>query len=330
MMMKQKTYYIYALRSLMVVAVAALVLTSCRDHFNVDTLHYATKLVVYCTPTAGDTTLIRVTSSLPVGAKRNNPPVNDATIEYLINDRPQPVENLGGGTYRVIARQTAGDEISLGVRAEGFAPVSSSTTIPTGVSVGHIECEPIRIYDSYDQETRPELQIRATFTDPADSHDYYAVRIINLQRKVENRWHGADWGYYDEVELDVYDHPEVHLDSEPVLRRLTTVDYDFGFDDTPYQHMLLFDDQLINGQTYTLRLNLPTYADPMKYAVELFHVTPEYFRFLRSISDADNNDMARVGLAVISPTYSNVKGGIGYVGGYNRQVTSWIKNEKDQ
>src|SRR3712207_7092411 len=37
-------------------------------------------------------------------------------------------------------------------------------------SVGHIECEPIRIYDSYDQETRPELQIRATFTDPADSH----------------------------------------------------------------------------------------------------------------------------------------------------------------
>src|SRR3712207_9150021 len=43
---------------------------------------------------------------------------------------------------------------------------------------------------------------------------------------------------------------------------------------------------------------------------ELFHVTPEYFRFLRSISDADNNDMARVGLAVISPTYSNVKGGI--------------------
>src|SRR3712207_8767616 len=59
---------------------------------------------------------------------RSNPPVNDATIEYLINDRPQPVENLGGGTYRVIARQTAGDEISLGVRAEGFAPRSEEHT----------------------------------------------------------------------------------------------------------------------------------------------------------------------------------------------------------
>jgi len=236
---------------------------------------------------------------------------------------------LGDGTYRVIAPQKAGDEISLGVEAEGFAPVSASTTIPTRVDVGQIACEPIRVYDSYEQEMRKELQIRATFTDPADSYDHYAVRVINLQRRTESRWHGADWGYYTDEEVDKYDHPEVHLDSEPVLRRLTSVDYDFGFEDTPYQHMLLFDDKLINGQTYTLRLNLPSYADPMRYAVELYHITPEYYHFLRSIGDADNSDMARVGLAVISPTYSNVKGGIGYVGGYLRQVTSWIKNEKD-
>jgi len=79
-MMKQKAYYISAVRGVLAMVCVAMGLTSCRDHFNVDTLRYATKLVVYCTPTAGDTTLIRVTSSLPVGTKGSNPPVNNAVI----------------------------------------------------------------------------------------------------------------------------------------------------------------------------------------------------------------------------------------------------------
>ena len=68
----------------------------------------------------------------------------------------------------------------------------------------------------------------------------------------------------------------------------------------------------------------------MPTAVELYRLTPEYYHFLKSISDADNSDLAKVGLAVIAPTYSNVKGGIGYVGGYSRQLTSWNKLNQGQ
>ncbi len=58
---------------------SALLLSGCHDNFNVDQLNYASKLVVYSMPAAGDTTLIRVTSSLPVGSKKASPPVTDAS-----------------------------------------------------------------------------------------------------------------------------------------------------------------------------------------------------------------------------------------------------------
>jgi len=53
------------------------------------------------------------------------------------------------------------------------------------------------------------------------------------------------------------------------------------------------------------------------YIVDLYKVTPEYYRFLKSINDAQSNSWADVGLMQVTPTYSNVKGGFGVVAGYN-------------
>ena len=63
MMKKKRIYGLVAFLS-------ALLFTGCHDRFDIDQLRYASKLVVYCMPAAGDTTLIRVTSSLPVGSKK--------------------------------------------------------------------------------------------------------------------------------------------------------------------------------------------------------------------------------------------------------------------
>ncbi len=309
---------------------SALLLSGCHDRFDIDQLNYASKLVVYSMPAAGDTTLIRVTSSLPVGSKKASPPVTDAVIDYRLNGQRQTVENLGDGNYRVVARQKGGDKVEIGVGAKGFGSVSASTRIPLPVTISDFTSEEIRIYDSYDETVQNELQLRVTFTEPGDSRDYYAVRAVNLSEANKNVWYGADWGFYDTRPVTTYSYATIHSDSEPVLKNLSNIDYDFGFDDTPYQHMYLFDDRLINGQTYTLRLNIPYYSRTMPTAVELYRLTPEYYHFLKSISDADNSDLAKVGLAVIAPTYSNVKGGIGYVGGYSRQLTSWNKLNQGQ
>ena len=73
---------------------------------------------------------------------------------------------------------------------------------------------------------------------------------------------------------------------------------------------------------YTLHLD--TYSNSYRqsfysfsYVVDLYKVTPEYYRFLKSINDAQSNSWADVGLMQVTPTYSNVKGGFGVVAGYN-------------
>lgn len=84
----------------------------------------------------------------------------------------------------------------------------------------------------------------------------------------------------------------------------------------------IFNDRTINGKTYTLHLD--TYSNSyyqsfysFSYVVDLYKVTPEYYRFLKSINDAQSNSWADVGLMQVTPTYSNVKGGFGVVAGYN-------------
>ena len=48
----------------------------------------------------------------------------------------------------------------------------------------------------------------------------------------------------------------IYLDSEPLISGLSSVDYDFGYDDNDYEHFYVFTDDDINGKTYTLHLNV--------------------------------------------------------------------------
>lgn len=112
-------------------------------------------------------------------------------------------------------------------------------------------------------------------------------------------------------------------DNEPLLNKKSKLDDDFGMDDYEYfGNAYIFNDRTINGKTYTLHLD--TYSNSYRqssysfsYIVDLYKVTPEYYRFLKSINDAQSNSWADVGLMQVTPTYSNVKGGFGVVAGYN-------------
>lgn len=57
--------------------------------------------------------------------------------------------------------------------------------------------------------------------------------------------------------------------------------------------------------------------------MQLYHITPEFYHYVKSINDVDNNGLAERGFAIIEPTYSNVLGGIGVVGGYGYSESNW-------
>ena len=325
---------------------------SCKDDFDVNKLQDSSRLVVYCFPTEGDTTLIAVSKSLPVASFKGDMYVQsqqavDAHIIYKVNGVELPAKRIETlkearlfstnnveehlarlvGQYYVVGKQKEGDNIYVQVSADGFSSVSASTYIPNQVNIqmGDVRFdEKSSDADSYSRVDK----IEATFQDDASTQDYYSVMVKLRQKEGTNR-DSLSW-----VTRDI----ELSTVGEPLLNKKTKLNDDFGFDDYSfYGNSYIFNDRTINGQSYTLHLealSADMHADEYNnygtwdwvfgydYMVELYKMTPEYYRFLKSINDAQSNDWADAGLMQVVPTYSNVKGGFGIVAGYNVCVSS--------
>jgi hypothetical protein len=255
---------------------------------------------------------------------------------------------------RTTQSQMIGDKIEVQVSADGLSEVSASTSIPekVDVNIGDIHLkEKSSDHDVYFSVDKLE----ATFSDPASTTDYYSVKVTRKQKygnlkgvpKEGNRWQYDVYAnnYQDYLNYlgreDEYEWcfdslasnivwPEMVTTSEPLINKKSELDDDFGFDEYKYfDDVYIFNDRTINGQTYTMHLEVNsndsywhTYDGwdrlfGFTYNVQLCKVTPEYYRFLKSINDAQSNSWADAGLMQVTPTYSNVKGGFGVVAGFN-------------
>lgn len=338
------TLFIYTL-------LAVFSLTACKDDFDIDKVKSTPKLILYCMPTVGDTTVIELTRSLPVNTKGSITPVVDAHINYSVNGKTAEVINMGDGSYKAVAHQQVGDRIELTAQADGLSAVSASTTILDAISIDNPSVKKVHLYSNYNEQAEDFYQISATFTDNASTKDYYAVRVVSgtIIPKggiiyTQDNWEGdAPSDNIDETDT-VESVQQIYLESEPLLNGIKQIDYDFGYDNNDYEHFYLFTDDDINGKTYTLHLNvayeygyelihLPDgslYSQMVSsyYRVILYHITPEFYHFIHSIGSLDNNDLAKAGLSNIAPSYGNVKGGIGMAAGYQKTKTKWARYEE--
>lgn len=289
----------------------------CKDDISLPDAGNDPKLVVYCFPSTQDTTWISVSQSLPVKQYRDTVrlrSIDNATITYSVNGGQKSVANVGGGYYYVVANQNAGDKIALTVSVDGLPTASAETQIPDTVAVADINHRIVNIYDDDIDRTEEYDQLTASFTDPASTRDYYAVRVG--QKYVSD----ADSTYY---------YPNINTKNEPLLVSKTNVDDFFGFSDDYFGGLYIFDDTAVSGQHYTLHLNRynSDWRSPylrVEERIELLHLTPEYYNFLKSVNAIENSDLAHYGLSQLLPTASNVSGGLGVVGGWNVSHTEWI------
>ncbi len=339
---------------------------SCKDEFSVSNLPEAkAKLVVYCMPSTADTTYITVSRSIPLkqyNATQKNVLIDDAAISYQLNGQTMPVTALGNGRYRVVGKQKAGDKVQLRVEAQGLEAVEASTEIPQAIGISHLATRMVRMKEDPSSSVKDFLQLQATFTDPAETHDYYAVCV---RRKMLRNFYVACYRnmggemqivrvYYDydeyledrkhnqwdstsiEYQYDNFYVP-ITTASEPLLNPLSDIDDDFDFSSDFYQNFYIFDDATINGKTYTLHLNIEPFVRATNMSdkaakelkrlynieegveVELYHITPAYYRFLQALNDVSNNSLAQAGLSNIRTTYSNVRNGMGICAGFNVQ-----------
>ena len=319
------------------VLLSILSLASCSDDFDINTVKGKPKLILYCMPAAGDSTAILLMRSLPVNQKGQVVPIDGAHISYSVNGRPATVVAEGNGHYKAVARQAVGDRISIEAEADGLPAVSAQTTILAPVPVSDVATKEVTVYSDYWEESENYLQLTASFTDPADTKDYYAVQVKSLLFWRNDDSYG-DMPDPDEVIVDTTAAVcTVYTESDPVLKKLNSIDYDFGYDNNAYENFYVFTDDDFNGKTYTLHLNLDRnvtlvgshYVSPYYY-VELYHITPEFYHFVSTIGSIENSDLAKAGLSNITPNVGNVRNGIGMAAGFSSAKSKIVQHVYDE
>ena len=286
------------MRKIYLFLLLALLMTGCKDDFSVSNLPDAKpKMVVYCMPSTADTTYITVLRSVPLkqyNAAQPNVLIDNATISYQLNGQSLPVTAVGQGRYYVVGQQKAGDKVHLQVEAQGLETVESTTEIPQPVAISSTSTRMVRMKEYPSSYLRDFLQVQASFTDPAQSHDYYAVRV-KIKRLMSCRidcFRRDIVGDFNEVatffDYDNYlqvrqneqwdsvavnyllqeDDIPIYTASEPLLNPLSDIDDDFDFSSDFYQDFYIFDDATINGREYTLHLNVQPNTELMNLSDE--------------------------------------------------------------
>lgn len=218
----------------------------------------------------------------------------------------------GGGIYSSSYKPKTGDIIKLETTTT-YGEAWVEETIPAKVPVENVTFSHKLIYDhtSYNVDSNgnivevPTIEItyRITFTDKAETANYYFIRIDNPRPPFE------DLGNLD-------------YSAEPVfVEQVSVVDGLFGDKTIQGQGGRSFTDNLINGKHYTLVIKetLPggsyNYAPAWDRRIILYSITKSYHNYLTSMqlsADAKNStNLSTFGFTEPVRIFTNIHGGVG-------------------
>lgn len=313
---------------LSIALLATLLTASCTYDFGLDGLPDNPRLVLHCLPCAGrDTTVLQLSASQPVapGADRSELP-SSVAVSFVVNGVEQEVrratDSLPGvpsGCFYVTGRRAEGDEVSVRAEARGLPAAQARTSLPAAFPLVGLERR-------LKQGVYRSEQFRITFRDRPDTADYYGLRIV--RRTVFGRLSfGQESTRYEVLSLDV--------ENEPLLNGRNGLDAALNLPNDFYGNLYIWDDSRLQSREYTLcvETNYMEDWDPdewngqyqrFAYKVLLYTLSPELYRYLRSLNANDNNDLGHTGLAPMRSNYTNVDGGIGVLGGCHLTETDWL------
>lgn len=315
-MMKQRLVILMSLSALLLPG-------ACMRSFDLEVTS-SPKLFLQCCPGPGDTTILQLNRTIPVGSTYDGPVfLESADIEFRVNGVGYPVaradEKTGtvppGGWY-VAAPLRAGDAVQVEARAEGLDPVSATTVIPDEAPVFTWKCTP----DS----------VRVTFQDELKTEDWYGLAVY-CERTIVN----LDNGRVESVQRGTLKPLAGYNDTwwHTVLRNY--VDIPFNGWSFGYVRSLIrvWPDTGFSGRTVTL--SMPVRASSMTsyvgnyahydcYKVQLYRVTREFFRYGVALDHVRNNEFAEASLAPAAFSFSNVSGGTGILAGWTVSETDWM------
>lgn len=320
------------MRYLYILCAYTFLLTSCSYHFELDEVAELPKLVMYCYPGSSDTSVVRLYQSLPVSQNGDlGYGLKDADVQVWINNEAYKMlwaeDSLPGvpaHSYYFIKKLMDGEHVRVTAKSGKLKAESSNTKIPSPFPLNSIEM--IRKQDDHSK-----IQFRINFTDNAVDKNWYAIRVVQKQMIWSNE------GYSETISAIKFE-----LDDEPLLQSASGLDDILMIENEYYKNLYFWNDEKIQGKEYTLQLNTiyrNDYEDDFvtpdgnehikcnyKYKVFIYSISEEFYRYLKSLNELKNNGLGNSELAPIRSTYTNIKDGLGVVGGCRIYQTHWINN----
>lgn len=296
-----------------------LILSGCQDEMNLNKMSKENCLVVYCLPTTSDTTRIYVSCSIPIIGESVK--LESVKISSCVNGQAQKVtfngevgsENRKQLEYYFAKGLQAGDKVEVHVEAENLSQVNAETVIPDSAICLGLHMSSLYSYgEPYDQIV---LKVKNT----PGTQDYFGIRVIGLA----NTYDGDRDTVYQHSEVE-----EIETSTEPVLNNYTLGDLQFDESNSFWGNLYIFDNSsFLKEDDYTLHLNVRSSGYVSAYRVELYHLTPEFYQFFKSLNDSQNNKMGNYGMSFVLPSFTNFINGAGVLGGYNVKSTNWIEKK---
>lgn len=262
----------------------SLILFSCEKEIEFKHSEIEEQYVLNSELVVGDVVNAQVVLSSP--ANKNYSGIKyiaNATVEVYQNGNFIEILNFNDKGYYVGTHVVSeNNEYTFNVRAGNNNLITGKAITPISVPILNIKQEPIKT--EFD-ESKVSLDI--SFIDNANVENSYRVAILNKRSGNLS-----------------YDYPQ---SNDPAIETDWVMD-----------EYLYFTDKLFNGEEYSFKIQLSTYAD-YEYVVYLEHLTEEYYSYQKAC--ALQNQI--VGLEMFFQAVQvpcNINGGFGFVGAVNRST----------
>ena len=280
------------------------------------------KLFLQCCPGNGDTTVLQLNRTYPVGKTMENTLfLEDAEIDFTVNGIPYYVERavdsagaIPPGCWFVAAPLKAGDEVMVEARVLGFNPISATAKLPPEVPEFTWKCS----RDS----------VRVNFRDDPATEDWYGLAVY-CERTIVDR----DSGTVVKVYRQNLRPQSGTADTWWYSMARNYVDIPFNGWSLGYAWSMVrvWPDTVFSGEEVSLFMRTGditsywgNYDQHDRLKVRLYRFSKEFFRYGVALEHIRDNDLAEVGLAPAAYAYTNIHGGVGILGAYTVRETNWF------
>ena len=297
-------------------------LTACLTEVDLSDLRESPRLVVNGVAVAGESLRVSVTRTWFYTDEHPNVVIPDATVRLYVNGRYEetlpfvPGDTLfnAAGNYQAAFVPQVADRLRLEVSAPGYEAVHAETEVPPSSLL--LDAKAVQEVITADG-TMKRISYAIRLQDALEEENYYLFRLEEgyLSEDSTYRWHVL---YLDYAEDPLFGQNSSALD------QILFPQYLPGYDGR------VFSDEVINGQTYTIRLQNTYYLSGMprtkRLRVRLYAISSDYYKYLKILQDQSDRSFANhlidAGLAEPIRVYSNIDGGLGIFGGC---VPNWVE-----